>query len=81
MSTQAKPIPAITTDRLLRRPEVEAITGMSTSRLYAAMREGRFPPPRRIGAGPNGAVAWLHSEVQAWMSKLPVANPEHPNTQ
>ena len=66
-------------DRLLRRREVEAVTGMSCSRLYAAMREGHFPRPRRIGAGPNGAVAWPLSEVQKWMATLPVADPGHPD--
>ena len=33
------------TDRLLRRPEVEAMTGMSCSAIYRAMDAGTFPPP------------------------------------
>lgn len=78
MTTRAKPAPAPIPDRLLRRPEVEAMTGMSTSRLYAAMREGRFPRPRRIGGGPNGAVAWLLSDVEKWMAELPLADPHVP---
>ena len=66
---------ALPPDRLLRRREVETITAMSCSRLYAAMREGNFPRPLRIGAGPNGAVAWRLSDVQAWIASRPVADP------
>lgn len=62
-------------DRFLRRAEVEAMTSMSTSRLYAAMREGNFPRPRRIGATPNGAVAWLLSDVVKWIETRPIAEP------
>ena len=53
------------------------MTGLSTSRLYAAMQDGRFPRPRRIGKGPHGAVAWLLSEVHQWMRTRPVADSEH----
>ena len=75
MTSQAKPRSAPTTKRLLRRPEVEEITGLSTSVIYRQMREGRFPRPRRIGAGENGAVGWLMSDIDEWMTKLPVAEP------
>ena len=75
MTTPDTLLPCPTKDRLLSRPEVEAITGLSTSRLYAAMREGRFPRPRRIGAGQNGAVRWLVSDINKWMELLPVAEP------
>ncbi len=37
-------------DRLLRRPDVEAVTGLSRSSLYAKMDSGDFPCPVRIGA-------------------------------
>lgn len=75
MTTRNKTALNSETDRLLRRPEVEAMTSMSTSRLYAAMRDDRFPRPRRIGHGQNGAVAWLLSDVKEWMANLPVAEP------
>ena len=77
MTTRSTQASVSVSDRLLRRRQVEAMTGMSCSRLYAAMREGHFPRPRRIGAGPNGAVAWPLSEVQKWMATLPVADPLH----
>ena len=58
-------------DRFLRRAEVEAMTSMSTSRIY-----GHFPRPRRIGAARNGVVAWLLSEVREWMATRPIADPQ-----
>ena len=64
------------TERLLCRPEVEAMTGMSCSGIYRSMELGQFPRPRRIGTGPNGAVRWLQSDIQEWMSQLPIADPK-----
>ena len=42
-------------DRLLRRSEVLAMTGMSKSMLYLPMSKNDFPRPVRIGVC---AVAW-----------------------
>ena len=54
-------------DRLLRRPDVEAVTGLSRSSLYAKMDSGDFPRPVRIGAR---AVAWRASDIQEWLRNL-----------
>jgi prophage regulatory protein len=43
------------TDKLLRRPFVEEVTGLSRSTIYAMMSDGKFPRPYRIG---RRAVAW-----------------------
>ena len=51
-------------DRLLRRPQVLAMTGLSKALLYDLMEHGLFPRPVRIG---RRAVAWWQSEVVAWM--------------
>lgn len=77
MATNDTPAIDLMADRLLRRPEVEKIACMSTSRLYAAMREGRFPLPKRIGPGSNGAVAWRLSDIKKWMADLPDAERQH----
>ena len=60
-------------DKLLRRPAVEAITGLSRSAIYAHMQQGQFPRPRRIG---RQAVAWLETEVEAWVLSRDLAGPE-----
>ncbi|MBT0958916.1 AlpA family transcriptional regulator [Alphaproteobacteria bacterium KMM 3653] len=57
----------------LRRPAVEAATGLSRSSLYAMMDTGDFPRPVRIG---KRAVAWPESAVTAWLASRPVANRE-----
>jgi prophage regulatory protein len=56
----------------LRRPAVEAATGLSRSSLYAMMGSGDFPRPIRIG---RRAVAWPESAVLAWLADRPSAVP------
>jgi prophage regulatory protein len=58
-------------DRLLRAAEVTARTGLSRTSLWRAERAGRFPARRVIGAG---MVAWMESEVQAWIESRPPAD-------
>lgn len=55
-----------TSNRLLRRPEVELKTGLSRASLYTAIRAGTFPEP--ISIGPN-RVAWLEVEIDQWISQ------------
>ena len=50
--------------RVLRRPAVEAITGLSRSTIYANMQLGEFPKPIRLGPK---AVGWLETEILAWI--------------
>ena len=52
--------------RLLKRREVEEKTSMSCSAIYAAIAAGAFPKPCTVGAR---AVAWLESEVDAWIAE------------
>ena len=51
-------------DKLLRRPEVEAVTGLSRSTLYQWMKDGQFPQPVKLG---TRLVAWRESDVTAWL--------------
>jgi len=51
-------------ERLLRRPEVEARTGLSRSTLYDWMKRGEFPQPVKLGAR---IVAWRERDVTAWL--------------
>ena len=62
-----------TNERLLRRREVEKITGVSRSSIYRLMQESDFPRPVRIGPG---AVRWKASEINAWIESRPVARSE-----
>lgn len=51
-------------DKLLRRPEVEALTGLSRSTLYDWMKRGAFPQPVKLG---TRLVAWRESDIAAWL--------------
>jgi prophage regulatory protein len=52
-------------EQRLRRPEVEALTGLSKTRIYAKMQAGTFPPPERDG---KRCARWRYGDVLAWLS-------------
>lgn len=51
-------------DKILRRPKVEDLTGLSRSTLYAMIAEGTFPKPIRLG---KRAVGWPESTITGWL--------------
>ena len=53
-------------DSLLRRPDVEELTGLSRAWIYAAMQRGEFPRPVRIG---RRMVAWPKSVINDWIEQ------------
>jgi prophage regulatory protein len=53
------------TDRLLRRKEVEHLTGKSRSGIYGDMKSGTFPLAIKIG---EKSVAWSELEILDWVS-------------
>jgi prophage regulatory protein len=53
--------------RFLRRPEVESITGLSRSTIYARMAAKKFPKPVPLNDdADSGAVAWIEAEIIDW---------------
>ena len=60
-------------DRLLRRKQVEEITGMSRSSIYRLMPDGAFPRPVKVG---SAAVRWRASDITAWLKSRPEARGE-----
>lgn len=52
-------------DRFLPLPEVEQITSLKKSKLYAMIRAGEFPAQKEVTARRR---AWLASEVEAWVN-------------
>jgi predicted DNA-binding transcriptional regulator AlpA len=54
--------------QLLGRHEIVALTGRSYPTIWSMMRRGEFPRSRIVG----GKSAWLASEVQQWLTALPV---------
>jgi prophage regulatory protein len=63
----AKPkLAEIAGERLLRRPDVEILTGLSRSGIYDNMARGLFPKP--VSLGPK-CVAWVELEVRQWIAE------------
>ena len=56
--------------RMLRRVEVETLTGLSRSTIYELMRDGEFPLPLQVG---KRAVRWHEREIAAWLAERPRA--------
>lgn len=51
--------------KVLKRPHVESITGLSRSSIYAKMENGTFPKAIKLS---ERSVGWLESEVQEWLN-------------
>ena len=59
------------TVHLLRRNEVQRITGLGRTRLDELEREGRFPARVRVS---DRAVAWRSDELDEWLASRPRAS-------
>lgn len=53
-------------ESFLRLPEVMKRTGLHRSTIYSRIADDNFPKPVAIGAR---AVAWVESEVAAWIDQ------------
>ena len=56
-------------DRLLRRKQVEEITGLSRSSVYRLMAAGEFPRPVQVSPG---AVRWRERDLKCWLESRPI---------
>lgn len=64
------PLPAgAKPDRILRRDEVEILTGLSCSTIYRHIHAGKFPAPIELG---SNAVGWRESVITRWCATRPV---------
>jgi predicted DNA-binding transcriptional regulator AlpA len=54
--------------RLMSKPEVCAVAGISYPALWVWMREGKFPRARIV----FGRSMWLSTEIEKWIANLPV---------
>lgn len=50
--------------KIMKRRDVEAITGLSRSSIYAKMENETFPKAIRLS---ERSVGWLEHEVQEWL--------------
>ena len=59
--------------RLLRRQEVEDLTGLSRASIYRLISEGEFPRPVRVSAT---GVRWRSGDISAWIKSRPLSTSE-----
>lgn len=52
--------------RIIRRPEIEKVSGYCVDHLYALMAKGEFPKPIKLG---ERAVGWLESDIERWQAE------------
>lgn len=52
--------------KLLPMKNVSERVGYCESKLYAMIREGEFPPGRKLA---TGGVRWLDTEVDEWIMR------------
>ncbi|WP_375573265.1 AlpA family phage regulatory protein [Seohaeicola saemankumensis] len=52
-----------------RRPEIERLTGLSRSTIYAMMAAGAFPRPVKLG---KRAVGWRRADIALWLDSRQV---------
>ena len=66
-------------DRLISAEQVMDRIGLKRTALYAAIRDGRFPRPLRVGVR---ATRWPESQIEDWIASRPLAasGPEDQNT-
>lgn len=68
--SSAPPSSAVPEERLIRIEEVERLTGLKKSAIYAGMVDQSFPKNVLIG---SRSVAWKLSEVRQWIADRPTA--------
>lgn len=61
-------------EKLLRLPEVESLTGLKKSSIYAGMKAGTFPHCIRLSVR---AVAWPESRIATWQAQRQQAGAAH----
>ena len=62
------------TVKILRRPEVEKIVGLSRSTLYAMMAENTFPKPIKLG---KRAIGWSDNVIAGWIDERTSGDKSH----
>ncbi len=61
-------------EKYLRLPEVESLTGLKKSSIYAGMKAGTFPHCIRLS---TRAVAWPESRIATWQAQRQQAGGGH----
>lgn len=60
----------MSTERIYRLPEVRLMTGLGKTKIYAEMKQQKFPRQVPIGTRARG---WLSTEIDAWIKERAAA--------
>ena len=63
--------------RILRRKQIQDLTGLSRSSIYQRIADGEFPRSVPLG---SRAVGWIESEVAEWLRSRVAARTNSDNT-
>lgn len=70
MQAQASPAATVAQQpverHIMRRDEVERLTGFKRAHIYSLMKAGKFPKAKRIGLR---AVGWDSLEIEQWIAE------------
>jgi predicted DNA-binding transcriptional regulator AlpA len=67
--------------RLIYKPELLRLIGVSYGSIFAWMRTGKFPLAREIGPGGRSTrIAWVEREVLDWLAARPQRRIKPPAT-
>lgn len=66
-SPNASTDPAVSSDRLIRLPEVMRKVGLKRTAIYERMKRGCFPKSRSLG---RRCTVWLETEVDEWIRSV-----------
>ncbi len=73
----AEPLIELRFNRVMRRPEVQRVTGLSRSSIYRGMASEDFP--RAISLSKK-SVGWLASDIEAWLAaRVAASRPNQEN--
>lgn len=53
--------------KIMRRPEVLAVTGLCYTSIFNMMKKGTFPASKKLG---TRAVGWVKTEIDIWIENL-----------
>ena len=59
------PDPHPAQNRIIRLPEVQALTGQSRSSVFRRAAAGTFPAPIKLG---ERSIGWRADEIQIWIA-------------
>jgi len=64
--------------RIIRRKEVEKLTGLARSTIYLRIQKGTFPKPIKLGEYTSG---WIEEEINQWiMQQIAASRQEKVNS-